>query len=178
MRLFAAIRPADDVLSHLNQALSMVSPPGMRHPWLPLSNWHITLAFYGEINDGRLPSLLMDFRETAQRTRPFSLELSGAGVFNHRVAWIGVADSDPLRKLAKQLVADAESHTGRPDPRKRNRAHLTVSRNPGLEDAMAALSVYRSPAWNVNEIVLYQSELGLGPGGHPLYTPLETATLD
>jgi 2'-5' RNA ligase len=85
-----------------------------------------------------------------------------------------------LARLMKRLTADAEGYTGRADPRKRNRAHLTITRNanqPEIEQAMAALSVYSGPSWQVDEIHLVESQLGKGPGGHPLYRPLLAAQL-
>jgi 2'-5' RNA ligase len=178
MRLFAAITPPEEIRDHLEHALSMVAPLTTRPVWQPRSNWHVTLAFYGETPAGQLGMIIEDLREAARQVTPFTVELAGAGTFRGKSSWIGVSDPDgQLAKLSRLLRESAETQSGRPDNRQRNRAHLTVSRKPGLENAMAALSGYRSPSWQAQEVILYESKLGEGPGGHALYTALETVTL-
>ena len=178
MRVFAAIRLPENVRDHLAGALEMVAPPyASRHPWSPSQNWHITLAFYGERSPGVAEELTAGLRAAARQTAPFELALAGAGVFRHEVCWVGVHDpADALGPLAdklRQSYATADQHT-------RNRFHVTVARagrRTGLDRAMSALSVYRGPAWTVDAITCYQSELGAGVEGHPRYTPLAEARL-
>ncbi len=180
MRVFAAIEPPATVGDHLAQALAMVAPGGRaaRNPWTPRQNWHVTLAFYGEQPEGALDDLAANLRAAARAVPPFDLALAGAGVFRHDACWIGV--SDPGDVLGPLSVA-VRGPWAVDDQRARNRFHLTVSRAGrlvGLEDAMAALAVYRGPAWTVDRIGLYRSDLGEGPGGHPRYTPLELVRLE
>ena len=178
VRVFAAIGLPEDVRDHLAGALEMVAPPyTSRHPWSPSLNWHITMAFYGERPASVVEELTDGLQAAARRTAPFELALAGAGVFRHEVCWVGVSDQlDALGRLASQLrqsYATADQHT-------QNRFHVTVARagrRTGWDRAMAALSVYRGPAWTVDAVTLYQSELGAGPEGHPRYTPLAEARL-
>jgi len=179
VRLFAGIAIPGPAHEHLSRALSMVSPPRRtgRNPWGPSANWHITLAFYGEQPDALAEAIAGNLRSAAAVTPPFDISLAGAGVFRHDVCWIGVHDPGdalgPLADLVRGEYATAHQHT-------QNRFHITVSRSgrrAGLEDTMAALAVYRGPAWTVDAITLFRSDLGEGVGGHPLYTPLATARL-
>ena len=178
MRLFAAVELPAHVTSHLATALAMVAPPkSARAPWDPEANWHVTLAFYGEQPACMVAELADNLAEAASRTPRFELSLAGAGVFRHEVCWIGVADAadalGPLARSVRGSYANPTQHT-------RNRFHVTIARpgrRSGLEDTMAAMSVYRGPAWEVEKITLFQSELGKGIGGHPLYTALAHADL-
>jgi len=176
MRLFTAIRPPDHVLDHLAGALDLIALPRQaRNPWTPGANWHITLAFYGEVPDGLVPEIERRLDDAVHQTPRFRLSLAGAGVFNRDTCWIGVADpSNALPRLASTLrgdLTDARQHAT-------NRFHLTLSRagrQAELGDAMRALAVYRGPEWPVDRIMLYRSDLGQGVGGHPLYTGVHSS---
>ena len=178
MRVFAGIGLPGEVSDHLARALEMVRPPGrVRNPWIPQSNWHITLAFYGNQPDGILEELIRNLRAAAIRTQPFEIDLNGAGVFHKDVCWIGTTDpSESLGPLAEKVRGDyaiMNQHA-------KNRFHVTISRSGRKADltaAMAALSVYRGPEWLVDHITLYESSLGEGAGGHSLYTSLAEVPL-
>jgi 2'-5' RNA ligase len=179
MRMFAAIVPPASALGHLAGALEMVAPQlggGARGPWTPQQNWHVTLAFYGEVPESRLGELCDLAREAAENVAPFELELAGAGTYHGKVGWVGVSGGEQQiaalrRALARErlgLGRDGESH----------RSHLTVSyavREAGLADAMRALTVYRGPAWTAGSVALVRSDLGQGPGGRSRYTKLYEA---
>ena len=179
MRLFAGIALPSPVRDHLSQALAMSSAPqrSARSPWGPATNWHITLAFYGDQPESMVAELIANLKAAAGRTPRFEVGLAGAGVFRHEVCWIGVADpTNALGPLAEKVRAEyvtAPQNT-------QNRFHVTISRagrRSGLEDKMAALSVYRGPTWLAEKITLYRSDLGAGVGGHPRYTRLAEAPL-
>ena len=179
MRLFAGIALPQKVREHLSQALAMAAPAHQsgRNPWGPSTNWHITLAFYGETPAGLVGELTENLKAAAARTPQFDLALAGAGVFRHEVCWIGTADPanalGPLADKVRGQYATDRQNT-------KNRFHVTISRAGArlrLEDTMAALSVYRGPTWTVDQITLYRSDLGQGAGGHPLYTAVARAQL-
>jgi len=140
-------------------------------------NWHVTLGFFGEQPESVVEELSADLRAAASGTPPFDLGLAGAGVFRHDVCWIGLSDPggvlNPLAERVRATFATPHQHA-------QNRFHVTISRsgrNAALANTMAALSVYRGPMWTVPEITLFRSDLGEGPGGHSLYTPLATVPL-
>jgi 2'-5' RNA ligase len=182
MRLFAALTPSPEALDHLAGALALlgVSDRG-RSPWLPQNNWHLTVAFYGEVPDGQVPSLQTALTEAARDLAPVTGELAGAGQFRGNTAWIGArVDETAWHRLTAALAPANLGLTSYDDPAPRNRPHLTVSRagaNPGIAGAVKALAIYRGPSWTAHDVTLFSSDLGHGVGGHPLYTPLTTATL-
>ena len=178
MRVFTGIDLPPNVRDHLAATLAMASPPRTtRNPWIPSMNWHVTLGFFGEQSEGVVDELAEKLTKIAKETQPFDLSLAGAGTFRHDVCWIGVNDpSDALGPLAdkvRQEYATGNQHA-------QNRFHVTISRagrQANLAHTMRALSVYQGPAWTVRSLTLYQSNLGEGPGGHPLYTPVITVSL-
>ncbi|MCL2483188.1 MAG: RNA 2',3'-cyclic phosphodiesterase [Propionibacteriaceae bacterium] len=177
MRVFAAMTLPEDVRDHLASALAMVTWPTARNPWAPSLNWHVTLGFFGEQPEGMIDQIVDQLDAATAQTSRFQIGLAGAGVFHHDVCWVGVSDPTsalgPLAQLVRQTYATAYQHA-------QNRFHVTVSRagrQARLADAMAAMSVYRGPVWEVQQVVLYRSDLGAGVGGHPLYTELARSTL-
>lgn len=101
MRVFAALRPPPDVLEHLEAALEEVrSGSGLSLRWGDPAQWHLTLAFRGDLPEGALPHTVTRMAEIAADHPPLALHLSGAGTFSGRTLWIGVGgQTDPLRAL-------------------------------------------------------------------------------
>ena len=87
MRAFVALVPPAAVLAELATALAPVqaAQPGLR--WTPSGQWHLTLAFLGEIDEGVLPDLTERLARAARRHPPLELALGGAGRFGDRVLW-------------------------------------------------------------------------------------------
>ncbi|WP_431836951.1 RNA 2',3'-cyclic phosphodiesterase [Cellulomonas sp. Y8] len=199
MRVFAALWPTDEPRRHLASALRTAvgvdaehapgrSPDGVR--WTPAENWHVTLAFYGEVGEGRAELLAEHLAGVAADGRPFDLELAGAGVFAHRTLWAGVGgDVAAVQDLVAGCRDAGDAVGARQDDRVRSRPHVTLgrvspqrggnrrrdraSRAPDPGDLLVhALAVYRGPRWSVTELVLAESLPGEGRAGGPLYRPL------
>lgn len=194
-RLFAAVRPPTHVLDHLSLALAGLigseRPEGVR--WTAEENWHLTVAFFGEVPDGVGEELRTGLGHVAAAARPFSLRLRGAGVFAHRTLWIGTAgEVESMAALAAAAAAVGTAVTGRVDERPRHRPHLTVGRTTAERSGRArrtgrssdqasglvhALSVYEGPTWTVEDVLLVRSRPGAGRGGGPLYEDMSRIPL-
>lgn len=193
MRLFAAVRPPGEVLDHLAAALGALGVRGDGGPadgvrWTAEENWHLTLAFYGEVPDGAVDEVLEGLGAVAATHAPFPLRLRGAGVFAHRTLWVGAGgDVDAMAALAAAATGVGLDVTGREDDRVRHRAHLTIGRvvaertgrdrrsgrSPEQVRAVVhALAVYSGPEWLVDHLVLVRSRPGEGRSGGPLYDDL------
>lgn len=187
MRLFAAVRPAGPALDHLESALAAVGPGHGQLRWTVRENWHVTLAFYGEVPEGAVDELAAGLeRLTADSPSP-RLVLRGAGVFSGRTLWVGtggeLAELVALCHGAREVGAEV---LGRAEERERVRPHLTVGRQlpsgrqsarrgrvRGEADEVArALAVYEGPAWDATEVLLVRSQPGRGAHGGPLYEDL------
>ncbi|MDT0166140.1 RNA 2',3'-cyclic phosphodiesterase [Actinotalea sp. AC32] len=193
MRVFAAVRPPEPVLEHLAGALVAVGVGGSVRTdavrWTDPENWHLTLAFYGDVPDGSVAEVDAGLAEAARSSSPFEVRLRGAGVFAHRTLWVGLAGAvDRMVALGADARDAGEGVVRWEDDRVRSRPHLTVARatpsarrrdprgRRAAEDPLAApvhaLSLYEGPTWSVDEVRLVRSEPGRGRGGGPLYTDL------
>ena len=98
MRAFVALTPPPAALDELAAA---VAPLRAAHPdlrWAPPAQWHLTLAFLGEIDEAVLPELTARLARAARRFTPLSLALAGGGRFGDRVLWTrvhGMPAADP-----------------------------------------------------------------------------------
>ncbi|GHH90783.1 RNA 2',3'-cyclic phosphodiesterase [Streptomyces capillispiralis] len=178
MRLFAAVLPPDDVVHALavevGRLKKLPGADGLR--WTGRPGWHLTLAFYGEVDDTLVPDLTERLARAASRTEPFELALCGGGQFGHgRALWAG-ADGDlrTMRLLAGRSEAAARKAGVAMDEHRRYKAHLTVARSRDAVDVRPYLDVlraFRSRTWTVDELVLVRSNLPASgvPGEQPRY---------
>ncbi len=190
MRLFAAVLPPEDVTRELAAEVDVLrrlpGADGLR--WTGRPGWHVTLAFYGEVDDALVPDLTTRLERAAHRTRPFTLALRGGGQFGRgRALWAGAqGDLATLRLLADRAEA-AGRRAGVPSGGHRPyyKAHLTVARGRGTVDVgpyVTALDRFTSRSWTVRDVALVRSTLPKSgvPGEQPRYEavarrPLGTA---
>jgi 2'-5' RNA ligase len=168
MRLFAAIDPLPEAVAHLQEALSHVAGLSELRV-VPTEQWHLTLAFYGEVPDARGDELRERLGRAATRTTPLALRLEGAGTFGRQarrahVLWVGLSgDVESTHRLADRCVA-AGRRAGITMQDRAFRPHLTIGRARGreadLRAAVAALSTYAGPSWTATQLRLVESHLG------------------
>jgi len=181
MRLFAAVTPPDTVLDRLEAATVRARADWSGLRWAGREQWHITLAFYGELDGARLPALTRRLRRAAARAAPLDLALTGAGTFPHaaraQVLWAGVrGDVARLRRLADATAA-AGRRVGVSRDRKPFRAHLTLARCRAPTDLRAlvtGLNGFDSGRWRAAELLLIRSHTG----PKPRYETLQAWSLD
>jgi 2'-5' RNA ligase len=162
IRLFAALAVPEDI--GLALAGRQAGVEGAR--WRPLEALHLTLRFFGDIREDIARDL--DAELVAVRGQPFDLELNGVGAFGEgpdlSVLWAGVADSEPLRRLAKACEAAARRVGLKPETRN-YRPHLTLAylRHPDPVEVaqwIQANNLLKSPPIRVESFGLYSSFLG------------------
>lgn len=188
LRIFAAIRPSKAVLDPLQEwwdsARKLLPETGWRA--MPVENWHVTLAFYGETATETIPDLRRRLDKIAGETAPFGIELRGFGVFpdtdRARIFWAGAFGIDPPEALARlaHRCMNAIGQGPEPDPRKAPktyRGHISLARAKGRRQIDLAPFVKNPPpvlSERVDCITLYRSELA--PKGSR-YTPIERFAL-
>lgn len=181
MRLFVAVTPPEHVLDRLETATARVREEWTGLRWSGRAQWHITLAFYGELDAARLPALTRRLARAAGRSAPLDLELGGAGTFpgadRARVLWAGVrGDVRGLRRLADAAAA-AGRRAGAPADRKPFRPHLTLARcraPTDLRPALAGIDGFAAGTWRAEGFELIRSH----PGRAPRYETLGDWPLD
>ncbi|MEU1125045.1 RNA 2',3'-cyclic phosphodiesterase [Streptomyces sp. NPDC005899] len=169
VRAFIALAPPDDAKDELARALrpAYEAYPGLR--WNRIEDWHVTLAFLGELPASAVSLLRPPLAALAAGRRSLRLALRGGGHFDERVLWSGIdGDLDGLRLLAVEVRALAEEHgvayTARPlNP------HLTLARArrgdvSGAVQAAAGLSAFTGRTWRAERLHLVASTPLGGPG--------------
>ena len=170
--MFAALVPPEHVVEHLAEFLAprQEAEPGFR--WTVPEQWHVTLAFMGNVPDRSLDDLVERLGRAATRRAPLDLTLVGGGAFPNparaKVLYVAV-DADgreaELRHLAvgaraAATKAGADAEGGRFHP------HVTLARIGRPAEAtrwLRVLDAYRGPTWRATEVTLIESHLGEGP---------------
>lgn len=180
MRLFIAVYPTDEAADHLaayvqELHVSRAAAEGVNTRLAPRSNWHVTLAFLGEVPDERLPDVETALARVA--AAPFTVKVAGGGRFGRgrfTILWAALGGDVPALTRLSRAVRRELSRAKLPFDRKPFRPHLTIAR-PGdridreqVAADRAALNAYEGPLWRVAEVVLMRSH----PGPHPTYDKL------
>ncbi|MGH3343818.1 MAG: RNA 2',3'-cyclic phosphodiesterase [Carbonactinosporaceae bacterium] len=166
VRLFVALQPPDEVLEELAEATAALrrAHPALR--WTRPEQWHLTLAFLGEVGEDRLPALRERLERVAGRHAPLTLSLTGGDRFGREVLWAGVAgDLLGLERLAGSVSEAARGAEIRVDDRP-YRPHLTLARTrrpTDLRRLAKACAAFRGTPWAARELLLVRSHLGRRP---------------
>jgi 2'-5' RNA ligase len=184
MSLFVALRLPDAVVADLAAAHSAIPPelaagyPGLH--WVPPQNWHVTVAFLGNVAEARVADLETRLARAGGRHSPMTLSLHGSGHFGSRVLYVGVTGDRPaLERLAASVSAAARRAKVTVDDRP-YRPHLTLARLRGptsLRDLAEPLADYAGPAWVADSFALMESTPPAGAGLSPRYAVQRTFAL-
>ncbi len=168
-RVFIALAPPD----HAKEELARLLRPAYgTHPhlrWNRVEDWHITLAFLGELPAETVPLLRRPLAGLAAAHRPPRLSLRGSGNFDDRVLWTGIdGDLDALHTLAtdvRTVVKDCGvAFEGRP-----LWPHLTLARARRGDRTSAAeiaegLAGFTGRRWPAERLHLVGSNVGRSHG--------------
>jgi RNA 2',3'-cyclic 3'-phosphodiesterase len=162
IRLFAAL----PLPAPIGQALARRQAGIEGARWSPLENLHITLRFFGEVREDVAADL--DAELAGVDVRPFEIALEGAGAFGDgpelHAVWAGVAESEPLHRLAGACETAARRAGLKPEKR-RYKPHVTLAYLRHAEPAEVAAwiqanNLLKSPPIAVESFALYSSRLG------------------
>lgn len=140
-------------------------------------NLHLTLVFLGTCPEPVIEAAHEGFE--ALRETGFLATLQGLGLFGKakpHTAWAGVVPSPPLMHLQVKVETIAR-RAGCPVDARKFVPHVTLGRFPPpdpegaarLERAIAMGAGFRTDAWEVRELTLWQSHLtGKGPQYQPI----------
>lgn len=165
MRLFVALPVAEEVREALRAA---VEPwRAGEHPeaderwrWARPEGWHVTLAFLGEVDDGRAGEVAEVVGPAVAGAGAVRLALAGVDHFGRRVLHVALDDEPPgavagLGEAVQQALVAADL----PVKQQQVVAHLTLARaRKGPRPALPDLPVPEA-AWTVEEARVYVSRL-------------------
>lgn len=175
MRLFVALTPPAEAVEELRSATAGLAALASGLRWTRPEQWHVTLAFLGEVGDDAIEELTRRLGRAAARHPRLSLAFGGSGRFGHRVLWTAVqGDRDQLRRLADSTAAAAR-RCGLQVEHRRYRPHLTLARaDPGtdLQPLVTRLAPWQGLPWVATELHLVRSRLGAAPDGTAVHEPI------
>lgn len=179
MRLFAALVPPTGILDEVEYAVAPLRAAWPDLRWVRSDLWHVTLAFFGEVDDAAAARLVPRLGRAAARHHALELSFAGGGAFpaggRARVLWTGLyGDRRALGGLAGTAAAAARRAAAVPaDKRQRFHPHLTLARcrtPTDLRSVVDALSSYAGSPWTADALHLVRSH----PGPHTRYETLES----
>jgi RNA 2',3'-cyclic 3'-phosphodiesterase len=174
VRLFVAIVPPDGALAELGGAVAPLRAARPELRWTGPEDWHLTLAFLGEVEERVTGDLRVRMERAASRHPVQPLAVQGGGAFpgpsRARVLWAGIrADRPALAALAASVAAGARrAGAPPPDEGRRYRPHLTLARcrqPANVAPLVESLAGFAGTAWTASRIELIRSN----PGREPRY---------
>jgi RNA 2',3'-cyclic 3'-phosphodiesterase len=168
MRLFVAVTPPADALDELEAAVAPLrsSCPDLR--WTGRQNWHVTLAFLGQVDDAVADKLGPALGEAVAAEPAGLMSLGPAGSFPRdrtwaNVLWVDVKDQDGFLARLAAMVGEVAGSVGAPPDRQREyKPHLTLGRCRNAAKVgplVAKLAGFRGRPWLAGEIQLFHSHL-------------------
>ena len=174
MRIFAAIDLAERARSELAALITTFRRHGANVQWVETSRLHLTLRFFGEIDEPARAEIQNQLRKAAEQTRKFQMRLAGLSGFPNlkrpTVLWVGV---DEGKAMLESLAATINSACpGGDKEAQRFHPHVTLGRVDNAErlDALIGemkwMTFSSAHRFDVDHLSLYRSVLG---GKQPVY---------
>jgi RNA 2',3'-cyclic 3'-phosphodiesterase len=184
IRSFLAIELPDPILKKIEEVQRDLKSSRADVRWVSPEKIHLTLKFFGNIEEARIESIVKAIENPVHKTPPFPLLVRGMGAFPHlkkpRVIWMGLVD---LRGALVPLQKESELKLNEIGFEPEGRAfqpHLTLGRvnsNQGRDELVGTVERHLETefgAFVVERIVLFKSELR--PSG-AIYTSLREVKL-
>ncbi len=108
MRAFLSINLTDPIHQAITKLQSQLNHEVKNIRWTKPQNCHLTLKFFGDVEESFVEELSHQLAPVANESYPFEIELGGIGQFPPRgplsVLWVGVlTNTDPLMELEKAI---------------------------------------------------------------------------
>jgi 2'-5' RNA ligase len=132
MRLFCAVELSGDArrLAAAHAERLRASFPDVRAGWERAEKLHVTLKFFGEVDEARLDSMHAAGLRVASSLTPFNISIAGCGAFPKgrapRVLWLGVGEGAGALIELQKTLEDEFAHEGFV----REKASLSSTRHP------------------------------------------------
>jgi len=185
IRSFLAIEIPGIILKKIEEVQEDLKSSRADVRWVNPEKVHLTLKFFGSVDESRIESIVKSAEGPMRNTSPFSLKVRGVGAFPHlknpRVIWVGLVDgNEVLAVFQKQLEEELEK-IGFEKEERAFHPHLTLGRmksSKGRAELVERMERYKEEEFGdfkAERVVLFKSELK--PTG-PIYTPLRELRLE
>jgi 2'-5' RNA ligase len=168
LRCFIALDISDQIRRNFGDIIDRLKKHDADVKWVHVDNMHLTLKFFGKTPENVLPKIQEYLFNVVLSYNPFYIRIYDIGVFPNRkyprVIWIGVEESDIL----KRLHIDIENTMGSLGFKKEQRSfkpHLTLGRvrsQKGIMHLVHDLDTFKDKDFgniHVKKIKLMKSEL-------------------
>ena len=174
MRSFIALEPPVSLREDI-AALARQLKASVRGRFTPRENFHVTLAFLGDVTERELADAMGVLDEAASRFDPVKLAPDGLGKFgraNDATLWLGFMQEPALMELAA-FVRTGLDDAGVSFDAKSFLPHLTIARRAALDHGMLPALPFPTPT-HADELTLFKSTL---TGDGAIYEPIYTVRL-
>ncbi len=136
-RLFTAIKiqPDNEFITQFREVQRQLQHERIK--WVEEYNIHMTLKFFGETEEEKIPVINQVVEEVASKTNVFSFSLRNLGIFGStydpRVVWVGIEPYANLVQIMK-VFRDKMTVIGYEPDRQNLVPHLTLGRIKFLKD--------------------------------------------
>lgn len=178
-RLFAAIKLHPDQAFVAQFHAFQQKLKQNRIKWVEEENVHITLKFFGETPEKKIPEICNALAKACAGCSSFPLTLTQTGIFGSRykprVIWLNVLDAEPLHLLQQRIVSELEP-IGFLSDRQNFVPHLTLGRINQIIDMISfqqSMDAFRNAFQHseiINELILFESIL---KAEGPVYSEIE-----
>ncbi len=138
VRSFLAADLPGTILDAIEKTTAGLRVSGRDIKWVNVRNIHLTLKFFGDIEEGQIDPISWAVRDAVAEVQPVSLQAAGIGAFpsltRPRVIWVGVGGESGRLVLMQKRIDDTLASLGFPAEMRPFSPHLTVGRiRPGAK---------------------------------------------
>lgn len=138
MRAFIGLDFDEGLKEELYEIQKVLKSNSKRGNWVPLSNFHITLKFLGDISEEQIDGIDRIIKTASINTSPISITLDKLGYFNIRnnqygVIWIGVKGEMMKLNTIYDIIEREMKSIGFPMEKRKFTPHITLGRRVMLD---------------------------------------------
>ncbi len=169
LRSFLAIEIPAIILRRIGEVQEDLKSSKADVRWVSPENIHLTLKFFGKIEESQIDSIIKTIEKPVNTTAPISIDVRGMGAFpglkNLRIIWVGLNDEKKVLISFQKRLEEALQGIGFPPEDRPFHPHLTLGRmrsNRGKEDLVRRMEGYREEPFGnfqVEKVILFKSDL-------------------
>lgn len=148
MRLFFAIEFDNDTKEYIEKVQNIIRENSVRGNFSHEENFHLTLKFMGEIEQGNLAKLKSSLDRTVEQIDSFSFKFNKLGFFTKeakKIVWIGIKNEDKVLNKLYDTLETVLNKNGFPKDFRSYSPHITLSRETvfktGFEEALSKIKI-------------------------------------
>lgn len=169
-RIFAAVDISNQARKQISNYIETLRGefPELLVGWEKAEKLHITMRFFGDVEDRKVLLLSNLFEDFARQISPFNLQITKTGVFpslrDARVLWFGLQDEKGSLSEIKNNLENECERIGFKKEKRVFEPHLTIARLRQPEKSKDLIEKhlqtnFESAEFNVGEITIYESRL-------------------